>query len=226
MFPETVPDVAVIVVVPTLFAVANPCEPGAVKMIATEASDEVQVTVVVRSCAELSENTPSALNCATVPMLMIGLGGVTIMDVSSAAVTVRVTAFDVTPLKLALTDVVPTDRAVARPFVPAALPTVATCVLFDVQVADAVMSFLEPSEYAPIAVNCCTLPTATLELTGVIEIDDRTAGVTVSTAEFEDTPPNDAVIEVEPVPADTASPGDVVPVPMVATVGVDELHTA
>lgn len=70
------------------------------------------------------------------------------------------------------------------------------------------------------------MPTATLGLDGVIEIDWRTAGLTVRIAGFEDTPPNEAVIEVDPVPIDTTSPGDAVPVPMVATDGVVELHIA
>ena len=78
----------------------------------------------------------------------------------------------------------------------------------------------------PVAVNCCVLPRATLGLVGVIDIDLRFAGLTVSEAGLENTPPNDAVIEVEPGPSDTASPGDAVPVPTDATDGVDELHTA
>lgn len=147
MFPDTFPDVAVIVDVPAPIAVANPFKPWAMEMIATDVFDEVQVAVAVRSCAVLSENTPSAVNCKLLPMpTMLGLDGVTIMDVSSAAVTVRVTALDVTPLKLALTDVLPIKRAVARPFVPEVSLTVATRVLSDAHVADAVMSVEEPSE--------------------------------------------------------------------------------
>ena len=226
MFPETVPNVAVRVVVPAPIAVANPCEPWIMEMSATAVFDEVQVTVAVRSCDVLSENVPRALNCKPLPMMMLGLAGVTVIDVSTTAVTVSVAVFDVTPAKLALTEVVPTERAVARPFVPAALLIVATCVLLDAHVADAVMSFVEPSEYEPVAVNCCVLPTATLGLEGVIEIDVRFAGFTVSDAEFEETPLKDAMIEVDPAPIDTASPGDPVPVPIDATDGVDELHTA
>ena len=133
-------------VVPAPIAVANPCEPGIMEMIAIEVSDEVHVAVAVRSCVVLSENIPRALNCKPLPIMMLVLAGVTVIDISTAAVTVSVTAFDVTPEKLALTDVVPTDRAVARPFVPAVLLTVAALVLVDVHVADAVMSFVEPSE--------------------------------------------------------------------------------
>jgi hypothetical protein len=88
------------------------------------------------------------------------------------------------------------------------------------------MSFVEPSKYEPIAENCRVFPTAMLGLDGVIEIEFRTAGLTVKVAVLEVTPPKDAVIEAGPAPIDTASPGDAVPVPMVATDGVDELHTA
>jgi hypothetical protein len=95
-------------------------------MIATEVFDDVQVAVVVRSCVVLSENVPTAWNCKTLPLPMLASAGVTVIDTSSTAVTVSVAAFDVMPAKLARTDVVPVERAVARPFVPAALLTVAT----------------------------------------------------------------------------------------------------
>jgi len=46
--PETLPDVAVIVVDPLATDVANPMEPAALLMAATAAVDEFQVTAVVR----------------------------------------------------------------------------------------------------------------------------------------------------------------------------------
>ena len=52
---ETFPDVAVIVVEPAATEVAKPLEPAALLMAATAASDELQVTVIVRSCVVLSE---------------------------------------------------------------------------------------------------------------------------------------------------------------------------
>lgn len=196
MLPNTLPDVAVIVVVPTPTAVANPCEPGAVEMKATAMFDDVQATVAVRSCAVPSENVPRALNCSptTLPRAIVGFDGVTVIDVSAAGETVSVTAFDVTPEKVAITVVVPIPAAVANPFVPIASLTVATCVLVDVHVAEAVMSFVIPLEYVPVAVNCCFAPMGMLAPDGVTEIDFRTAGVTVNVAGLEETPPNDAVI--------------------------------
>ena len=53
--PDTLPDVALIVVEPAAAEVANPLEPAALLMAATAAVDEFQVAVVVRSCVVLSE---------------------------------------------------------------------------------------------------------------------------------------------------------------------------
>jgi len=47
--PETVPDVAVMVVEPTAIALANPLVPWESPMVATPVFDELQVTEVVNS---------------------------------------------------------------------------------------------------------------------------------------------------------------------------------
>ena len=70
----------------------------------------------------------------------------------------------------------PAAIAVARPV----LFTVATYVLDEIQVTRGVISRLVPSEYVPVAVNCCNAPTVTLGLILVITIDDRVAAVAVS----------------------------------------------
>ncbi len=46
--PETLPDIAVIVVEPAATEVASPLEPAALLMAATAVVDELQVTAVVR----------------------------------------------------------------------------------------------------------------------------------------------------------------------------------
>ena len=51
---ETLPSVAVIVVVPTLAPVARPWEPAALEIVAKAGADEVQVTRAVRSWRVLS----------------------------------------------------------------------------------------------------------------------------------------------------------------------------
>jgi hypothetical protein len=88
--PEMLPDVAVIVVEPAAAPVANPLESAALLMTATAASDELQITDVVRSCVVLSENVPVATNCWFVPLTMLGLVGVIAMDTSVAEVTVTI----------------------------------------------------------------------------------------------------------------------------------------
>ena len=74
--PDTPPDAAVIVVDPAATAVANPLEPAALLMVAVP-FEEVQVTVLVKSCVVLSEKVPVAVNCSLVPFAMLGLVGVT-----------------------------------------------------------------------------------------------------------------------------------------------------
>jgi hypothetical protein len=74
---ETVPEVAVMVVVPAVRAVARPL----LLSTATEVSDELQVTNWVISPPGATGNVPMALNCWVDPTGMIGLSGVTVMEV-------------------------------------------------------------------------------------------------------------------------------------------------
>jgi hypothetical protein len=53
--PEMPPDIAVIVDEPVATGVANPLEPAALLIAATEEEDDFQVTAVVRFCVEPSE---------------------------------------------------------------------------------------------------------------------------------------------------------------------------
>ena len=62
VLPDTPPNAAVIVAVPGPTDVARPCEPGALLITATAASDELQTTSAVRSCVVLSEKVPVATN--------------------------------------------------------------------------------------------------------------------------------------------------------------------
>jgi hypothetical protein len=88
--PAMFPDVAVIVVEPAASDVANPFEPDELLIAATDAVDELHVTVAVRSCVVLSENVPVATNCWFVFLTMVGLVGVMAIDTSVADVTVTV----------------------------------------------------------------------------------------------------------------------------------------
>ena len=55
-------SVAVNVVVPGAIVVTRPWDPGALSIVAAAVCDELQVTVVVRSCVVLSLNVPVAAN--------------------------------------------------------------------------------------------------------------------------------------------------------------------
>ena len=61
--PETLPEVAIMLVEPTATPVANPLEPAALLIVAMELTDELQRTEVVISCIVLSEKVPIAMNC-------------------------------------------------------------------------------------------------------------------------------------------------------------------
>jgi len=53
--PDTAPNAAEMVVEPVAIEVANPFEPAALLMVATDDADELHATVVVRFCVEPSE---------------------------------------------------------------------------------------------------------------------------------------------------------------------------
>ena len=172
--PGMPPDVAVIVVEPAAAEVARPIEPAVLLMPATDVAEEFQVTIVVISCVELSENVPVAVNCLVVPSAMLGLIGVIAMDTSVAEVTVRTVDPDTSP-DVAVMVVEPEDAEVARPLVPAVLLMAATAVAEEFQVTVVVISCVVLSENVPVAVNCCIVLRAMLGLAGVIAIETSVA---------------------------------------------------
>lgn len=80
--PEMPDTVAVTVDVPTAIALAIPCEPAVLLMMAVDVSEELQVTIAVKSWVVLFESVPVAMNCWVVPAAMLGLAGVTAIDTS------------------------------------------------------------------------------------------------------------------------------------------------
>ncbi len=222
--PVTLPDAAVIVVVPAATEVARPLEPAALLTAATPVLDELQVAEAVRSCVVLSENVPVAENCLVVPLAMLGLEGVTVMDTRVAGFTVS----EVDPVTLpdvAVTVVVPAATDVARPLEPAALLTAATPVLDELQVAEAVRSCVVLSENVPVAANCVVVPLAMLELVGVTVMDTRVALSTVSEVDPV-TLPDVAVTVVVPAATEVARPLEPAALLTVATPVLDELQVA
>jgi hypothetical protein len=89
--PVIVPDVAVMVVLPVLTAVANPLLPAVLLIVATPVADELQVTVVVTFWKVPSLNEPVAVNCWVPPVVIEEFAGVTANAVNVAVgVTVTV----------------------------------------------------------------------------------------------------------------------------------------
>jgi hypothetical protein len=124
VFPEILPEVAVMMAVPAAMAVPNPL----LLTVAAAVLDELQVTWVVIFWLVPLEYVPEAVNCSVNPAGTLGLAGVTDMEDRVAEVTVRV-VFPETLPKVAVMVVVPTETPVARPL----LFTIAADVLDEVQ---------------------------------------------------------------------------------------------
>ena len=80
VLPAILPEVAVMVVVPPVMAVARPL----LFTVATEGFDELQVTCGVISTLVPSEYVPVAANCWVVPTGIPRLAGVTAIETSLA----------------------------------------------------------------------------------------------------------------------------------------------
>jgi hypothetical protein len=137
VLPEIVPEVAVIVAIPTAMGVATP----ALLTVATDVGDELHVTRVVISILVPSEYAPEAVNCWVSRPGMLGLAGVTDIEDKVAEVTVRIILADRNP-EVAVMVVVPGATVVMRPV----LLTVAEEGLDELQATRAVISKLVPSE--------------------------------------------------------------------------------
>ena len=81
---------------------------------------------------------------------------------------------------LAVTVAIPAATDAARPLEPAVLLTAATAASEELQVTDAVRSFLVLSEYIPVAVNCLVEPSGMLGLAGATSRETRAAGATAT----------------------------------------------
>ena len=119
---------------------------------------------------------PEAVNWGVVPTGRLALSGVTNMEVRVAKVTVRFVLPEIVPkVAVIVTGIMLALTAVARPL----LPMVATDGADELQVTCAVISKLVPSTKAPVATNCRVIPTGILGLTGVTDMEDRDAAITV-----------------------------------------------
>ena len=174
--PEIEPSVAEIVTGPGETAVARP----ALLIVAQVVSEEAQVTWVVKFSVDLSENVPVAVNCSVSPVDRLVSTGVTAIDWSTAAVTVRPVEPEIEP---SVADIVtgPGETAVANPV----LLIVAHVVSEEAQVTWLVRFSVDLSENVPVAVNCSVSPVGRLVLAGVTAIDWSVAAVTVRPVEPE-----------------------------------------
>lgn len=130
------------------------------------------------------------------------LTALTVIDCSTAGVTLSATALEVTPFWVAVMLVEPMPMAVAS---PVAL-IVAAAAFDDVQLTELVRFCVLPSLKIPVAVNWLVVPLA-IEFAGaVMLIDCRVAAVIVSTIAFEVMPFVVAVMLLDPVDIPVARP--------------------
>ena len=88
-----------------------------------------------------------AVNWSVFPGTTLVKGAVTVIDASTAAVTVKLkTGEEVTPFMLAVMFVLPMATPVANPWVPAALLMVAAAVFDEFHAAEFVRFCVEPSK--------------------------------------------------------------------------------
>ena len=147
------PYAAVMVVAPVLLPVARPSVPAALLIGPTLVSLDVHVASNVRSWVVVSVYVPVAVNCCVVPLAIEGVGGVTWIETSVADVTVS-WVVPAKPPNAAEIVTVPAAAPLAKPSVPTALLMVAMALSDELQVAEAVRSWVVVSLYVPVAVNC------------------------------------------------------------------------
>ncbi len=115
--PDTLPSVAVIDAEPEATGAASPIEPAVLLMLATADDEELQTTLVVRFCVELSEYVPVATNCWIIPSARVGFAGDIAMETSVAGVTAIAVEPEMLP-NVAVTVALPEDAGVASPMDP------------------------------------------------------------------------------------------------------------
>ena len=131
---------------------------------------------------EPSVNSPCAANSCDEPRLMVGLLGVTEIEVNVAVVTVRVVVALI-PAKAAEMVVLPVATPVTMPALSDELLTVATDGVDEVHVTADVRSSCLPSLNVPMAVSWVSMVAGSLRFCGVILIEIRLDPSTIRDAE-------------------------------------------
>ena len=173
--PITPLRVAVMLVVPADTAVAVPPAP----IVATEVVWEVHATLAVMTCVVPSLNVPVAVKANLLPGAIERPVGVTVIAVTVALVTVRLTPGGVLVIEptVAEIEVVPLVSPLARPLLG---PMVAKAVLEEVQAACPVKFLVLPSLKVPTAENCCVVFAAICAGSGVTASDAKFDAFTVN----------------------------------------------
>jgi hypothetical protein len=192
--PFTPFRLALIVVVPVEALLASPFD----LMVATPTSEEVHETCTVILTTELSVKVPCAANSCDDPRLIVGLMGVTAIEVNVAVVTVRFVV-PLIPANAAETVLLPVATPVATPALSAELLTVATDGVEDVHVTADVKSNCWPSLNFPMAVSWVSIVAGSLRLCGVTLIETKVDPSTTRDAEALIVPTFAVMVEV---PAD------------------------
>jgi hypothetical protein len=176
------------------------------------------VTVEVMFFLLPSAKVPVAVNCWVALGATVAVVGATAMETRGTPDTVSVVE-PVTPLEAAEIVVVPAPTPVARP----EAVMLATDGLDEAQVAVEVRTFVLPSLYVPVAVNCWVFPAAIDGFAGVTAMETSVTEVAVTVSVVEPTtPPEVAVMLLVPAATAVARPD----VPMVATEDVTEAQLA
>ncbi|MEO8169481.1 MAG: hypothetical protein ABI575_01295 [Oxalobacteraceae bacterium] len=144
------------------------------------------------------------------------VAGVTAMDTKVSAVTVKVPEPDLPPKSAVMTEV-PLATPVAAPDV---LFTVATLVLPEIQLEDAVTLRVDPSLNVAVAANGWMPSIGIDAVAGVTEMDTNVGAVTVKVPEL-DLPPKTAVMTEVPLVTPAAKPEVLI---TDATLGVPEVQ--
>jgi hypothetical protein len=175
-FEVTPPLEAEMLVLPAASVVKAPVALGAAPVAGVL---EAQVTAEVRFWVLPSEYLPVAVKATAVPTVrFVRVVGFDVIAIevkvgTTPELTVTVMAFEVTPLLLAVTLVVPAARPVKAPVELGAAPTL---VLLEAQVTVEVSNWVVPSEKLPVAVKVTAPPTDTVAGLGldaiVIEVSD------------------------------------------------------
>lgn len=144
------PSAALMTVVPAALAgaVAIPCDPAVLLMVATPGTEEFQVTRLVKSLVP-SGKVPVAVKGSVTPAAMLWLGGVTVISEGACTTTLAVPAG--VPGKAALMVVAVAAGARARASPLLSMETLA--VLLELQETSELTSRVVPFDKLPLAVN-------------------------------------------------------------------------